>query len=54
MHMDNTMKINSGQETQFISVCTKFEEFISIHEAMIADQGHFYVPFELLWQRTKS
>ena len=32
--MDNKMKIVRDEETHCISVCTKFEEFILIHEAM--------------------
>ena len=42
-HMDNKTKINRGQETHYISVYTKFEEFILIHEAMNAEQGHYYL-----------
>ena len=53
-HMDNKTKINRDQETHYISVCTKLEEFFLIHEAMNAEQGHSYVPLGLLWQGTKS
>ena len=45
---------NKDQETHHISVCIKFEEFILIREAMNAEQGHTYVPLELLRRRTKS
>ena len=43
-HTGNKTKINRDQETQNISVCTKFEQFIFIHEAMNAEQGHPYAP----------
>ena len=33
-HMDNKTKIDRDQETHYITVCTKFEAFILIHEAM--------------------
>ena len=52
MYMDNKTKVNRDQETHYISVCTKFQECI-FHEAMNAEQGHSYVPLELLWQGTK-
>ena len=54
--MGNKMKINRDQETHYIrlSVCSKFEEFVLIHGAMNAEQGHSYVPLKLLWQGTKS
>ena len=51
----NKTKTNRGQETHYISVCTKSEEFVLIHEATSAEQGHSYAPpLELLWQGTKS
>ena len=37
-----------------IEMCTKFEEFILIHETMVVKQYHLYVPLELIWQGTKS
>ena len=43
-HMDNKTKINKGQETYYISVCTNLEEFILINKAMNAEQGHSYAP----------
>ena len=33
-HKDNKTKIKRDQETHYISVCTKFEELILIHEAI--------------------
>ena len=51
--MDNKTKMNGDQETHYINVCTKFEEFISIHEVMNAEQGHSYLPLELFWQEIK-
>ena len=53
-HMDNKRKINTSLKTHYRSVCTKFEEFILIHEAMNADQSPSYVPHELIEQVTKS
>ena len=35
--MDNKTKINRDQETHYINVCTNFEEFILINEAMYAE-----------------
>ena len=52
--MDNKTKINKGQETYYISVCTNLEEFILINKAMNAEQGHSYAPLELLWQGIKT
>ena len=52
--MDNKRKINKGRKTRYIIVCTNFEIFILIHEAMNAHQGHSYVGLKLLWQGTKS
>ena len=42
--MDNKTKINKGQETHYVSVCTKFEEVILIQRAINAEQGHFLCP----------
>ena len=53
-HMDNKTEINTSLETHYISVCTKFEKFILIHEVMNADQMPSYAPLELLEQVTKS
>ena len=47
-------KSQQDQETHYASVCTKFEEFILIDEVMNAEEGHFYVSLELLWQGIKS
>ena len=52
--MDNKTKIYMDQETNYISVCTKFEEFILIRETRNAEQCHSYIPLELLLQGTKS
>ena len=41
-------------KTHYISMCTKFEERILIYAATNAEQGHSFVPLELLWQGTKS
>ena len=35
--MDNKTQINVGQETYYISMCTKFEGFVLIHEALNAE-----------------
>ena len=32
--MENTTKINRGKETHCMNVCTKFDQFILIYEAM--------------------
>ena len=42
-------KSQQDQMTHYTSVCTKFEEFILIDEAMNAEGGHFYVSLKLLW-----
>ena len=52
-HLDNNTKVNRIKRLT-IQVCTKFEEFILIDVVMNAEEGHFYVPLELLWQGIKS
>ena len=39
-HMDNKKKINRDQETHYISLFTKFEECILIHEVINAEKGN--------------
>ena len=46
----NKTKFNIEQETHYISVCTKFEELILIHEGMNAEQDNSYALLELIWQ----
>ena len=46
-------KSQQDQDTHYTSVCTNFEEFILIDEVMNAEEGHFYVSLELLWQGIK-
>ena len=43
-HMDKKTKLIRDQEAH--CMCTKFEESILIHEAMIAKQGHSCVPLD--------
>ena len=38
--MDNKKKINRDQGTHYISLFTKFEECILIHEVINAEKGH--------------
>ena len=52
--MDNKIKITWDQETHYIKVCTQFEEFNLIHEAMNAEQDHSYVTLKLIRQGRKS
>ena len=52
-HLDKNTS-QQDQETHYTSVCTKFEEFILIDEAMNAEGGHFYVSLKLLWQGIQS
>ena len=43
--MGKEKKISRDQKTYYIiNMYTKFEECILIHEAMNAEQGHYYVP----------
>ena len=43
--MGNEKKISRDQKTFYIiNMCTQFEECIFMHEAMNAEQGHYYVP----------
>ena len=52
-HLDNNTKVNRIKRLA-IQVCTKFEGSILIDEVMNAEEGHFYVSLELLWQGIKS
>ena len=53
-HMDNNMQMSMDQATRYISMSTKFEEFILIHGSRNAEQGPSFLALKLLRQGTKS